>query len=343
MSDKKNLPPQRNLYLFIIRYQGLLAISFSLILMAWFVYLQSRESQGIQRIEHITNEVSELNPKTASFTLPDELTFAGEPVPLKDPEVYRRVDRELHRVIYFHSSTLIILKRSHVWYPDFERILQAHGVPEDFKYLVPVESKFRNVVSHKGAAGFWQFMPHTGREYGLRIDREVDERYNPYKAAHAACELLKYLKNKLGTWTAATAAYNMGYYALRKQIRRQGTKNYFELYLNSETRRYIPRILAFKLLMEDPEGYGYALAEPAYYSKEPTYSLTIDHSIQDLREFCKALGISYKTLKYHNPWLLRNSLTIKEKGKTYDIKVPKETVIDGQVVRVRIPPAFRSS
>ena len=255
-----------------------------------------------------------------AIAMPQNLTLAGEKLPTNDPDVYERLDRELHVNTYWQSNTLLTIKLANKYFAIIEPILKKNGVPDDFKYLAVIESGLRNVVSPAGAAGFWQFMKTTGKEYDLEITSEVDERYHLEKATEAACIYLLSAKEKFGSWTLAAASYNMGMAGLQKQLDRQKATNYYDLLLNLETSRYVLRIVALKEILENPIKYGFHFSEDDLYTLEKTKVLTVDSAIANLADFAKMNNMSYKTLKVHNPWLRQNYLKNTSK-KTYKIKV----------------------
>lgn len=259
-----------------------------------------------------------------SLSLPPTAELAGESVPLNDPEVQERLDRELLVNTYWQSNTVLMIKRANRWIPTFQKIFKEAGVPEDLVYLGLIESGFQNVVSPAGAAGYWQFLESTGKEYGLIIDGEVDERYHPEKSAKAAAEYLKSAKEELGSWTLAVASYNMGISGVKRQLERQQASNYYDLLLNSETSRYVFRVIAVKDIVTQPEKYGFHVAETDLYNPLDTRMVSIDTAIADLPKFAADMGINYKTLKYHNPWLREAFLRNKHK-RTYNIEIPTNT------------------
>jgi len=252
--------------------------------------------------------------------LPSAVTFAGENVPLDDPEVRERLDRELTVNAYWQSSTIIILKRANRWLPTIEKILKEEGVPDDFKYLCMAESAFDNAVSPAGAAGFWQFLKSTGTQYGLVIDSEVDERYNLEKATRAACKYLLSSKQTTGSWTAAAAGYNMGNAGVNRQQNLQGQTEYYNLLLNTETSRYVQRIIALKIIHQNQKDYGFYLTKDDLYP-ELKYTLQQVSSAQNWVDFAKQNNTTYKALRIYNPWIRDMSLVNREK-RTYDVKIP---------------------
>lgn len=260
--------------------------------------------------------------KGATPPLPNTLDFAGEKVPLDVYYVREALDKEMIVNCYQHSKTIQIIKRAARYFPVIEPILKEEGVPDDFKYLCVAESGLENVVSPAKAAGFWQFIPSTAKIYNLEISDDVDERYNLEKATHAACKYLKKSKANLGSWSLAAAAYNMGEANLKKNIENQNVNNYWDLYLNQETSRYVYRILSFKLIMENPHTYGYEFCQAQLYHPIPYKEVTVTSPLPSLYDFAKEKGVSYKELKFLNPWLRNSKISVS--GKSYTIKIPKK-------------------
>ena len=130
--------------------------------------------------------------KIISPKIPESISIFGEVVPLENFEVYERVDRELLVNTYWHSATILAIKRAARWFPVIEPILKQNNIPDDFKYLAVVESNLENVVSPAGATGYWQFIKSAAKQYGLEVNDEVDERYHIEKSTEAACKYLKY-------------------------------------------------------------------------------------------------------------------------------------------------------
>ena len=261
-----------------------------------------------------------------SLTIPEKVSLAGEEVPLQMVDVREKLDRELLVNTYWQSNMLLYIKRSKKWFPVIEPILKEEGVPEDFKYLALIESGLTPVVSPAGAEGFWQIMEETGKELGLEINSEVDERYHVEKATRAACKYLKDAHEKYNNWTLAAASYNMGKTGLDRQLDRQQVENYYDLLLNEETARYIFRLLSAKLILAQPEAYGFKFRSKDLWHQIETKTLTVDTAIDNLATFAKDHEINYKVLKNLNPWLRRNHLT-NSRGKTYEIKVPTQEAI----------------
>lgn len=253
--------------------------------------------------------------------LPSSISFAGEQVPLNDWEVRERLDRELVVNCNLHSSTIFLIKKANRFFPTIERILAENNIPDDFKYLCMAESGLDNVVSPSGASGFWQFMRGTAPSYGLFVSTEIDERYNLEKATLAACKYLLEAKNTTGSWAAAAAGYNMGIAGIQNQMSKQGSSNYYDLYLNSETSRYLSRIIALKLIYENQNNYGFYIDKDDLYPVLATKEIEVNGS-EDWYNFAKNNNTSYKMIRKLNPWIREPKLINKEK-RTYFVSIPK--------------------
>lgn len=258
-----------------------------------------------------------------ALPLPEKMDFAGEAVPLQNPDIRERMDRELLVNTYWQSNGLLLFKRANKYFPQIEPLLKKYGLPDDFKYLAVAESGLEYTSSPAGASGIWHFMKGTGLEYGLEINDYVDERYNLEKATMVAAEYLKSAKNKFGSWTMAAAAYNAGSGGMNKQINRQKETSYYDLLLNDETSRYVFRILALKEIMTHPEQYGFNFREKDLYTNVPTFKVKVNTPVEDWAEWVKPYGINYKILKLHNPWL-RDTFLKNSSGKEYVIEIPEK-------------------
>jgi len=256
-----------------------------------------------------------------SYDLPMNLNFAGEPVPIEIPDVLERLDRELQINIYLHSSTIFLIKRANRWLPQMQEILRKHNIPDDFKYLPLIESGLLNDISPKDAVGYWQILKTSGRELGLEIEKDVDERYDPLKAAEAACKYLNNAYRKFGNWTLVAASYNRGIAGVGRALENQQVDNFYDLHLVDETSRYVFRIIAIKEIIENPTKYGFNVSPKHLYQQELLRYIEVKETIPDLIKFSKQQGVNYKLLKRHNPWLRDDRLTVK-KGKTYRIALP---------------------
>jgi hypothetical protein len=258
-----------------------------------------------------------------SYKIPTDLSFAGEKVPLENPDIMERADREFLVNTYWQSNGILLIKRANKYFPIIEPILKEEGVPDDFKYLAVIESGLQNVVSPAGARGFWQIMPSTGKELGLEVNDNVDERYHLEMATRAACQYLKESKERFGSWTLAAAAYNAGNAGVSKQMERQQVSDYYDLLLGEETGRYMFRILAIKEILQNPEDFGFNVEQDHKYKLVPTRKIKVDYEVEDFAAFAKAEGINYKLLKIHNPWLREAHLNNRSK-KMYEIEIPLE-------------------
>ena len=253
--------------------------------------------------------------------IPNNVHIAGESVPLESFGVREQLDREMVVNTYHHSSTMLYLKRASRWFPVIEPILIEKGIPDDFKYLAIIESGLSQVVSPAGAAGFWQFMKGTAPQYDLRITKEIDERYHVVKSTYAACNYLLEAREEFGSWALAAASYNMGKAGIRRELEEQGVQTYWELHLNSETARYVYRLLAIKAIFEAPESFGFSIQADAFYLPYNTRTIWIDSSIDDLSTFARFHGSNLKALKTLNPWLRSTRMTVAV-GDSVAIEIP---------------------
>lgn len=254
---------------------------------------------------------------------PEELYFAGERVPLERNDVKESFDREILVNTYWQSQTMLFIKRANKFFPIIEPILREYSVPDDFKYIALAESGLENVVSPARAVGFWQLMEGTAKDYGLEVNSEVDERYHYEKATTAACKYILESYEKYKNWTMVAASYNVGRRGIDRQVERQKETDYYDLLLNSETARYIYRILAIKLIIENPKDFGFHFDKEDLYYQIPYSEVEVDKSVPDFADFAKSYGTNYKILKRLNPWLRESYLTNRY-GKTYVIKIPVE-------------------
>lgn len=283
-------------------------------------YSSNRQERTAQVEPIVIDSVKFENARFIS--LPSKLDFAGEPVPLSDPDVRERLDREIHINTYWHTNTILMIKRANRWLPIIEKELANAGIPDDFKYVVAIETNFKNDTSPANAVGFWQFLKTSGREKGLEITTEVDERYDPQKATVAAAKYLMHSYKKFDSWTLAAASYNRGVSGMIRAIEHQNERNYYSLLLNEETSRYLFRILAAKLILSAPQEYGFMVNSNELYQPFETYDIEIAESIPSLVDWAQQHSISYRQLKRYNPWLRADKLTITG-NKKYIIKLPK--------------------
>jgi membrane-bound lytic murein transglycosylase D len=254
--------------------------------------------------------------------VPKSYTLFGEKIPLEQWDIRERFDRELLVNTYMQGTTCYIIKLMGRYMPMIEERLKANNVPDDFKYLCVAESALQNQISKAGAVGFWQFMKGTAPSFGLHIDDEVDERYNPEKATDAACAYLKQAYNKFGNWTAAAASYNCGMGGYNGAMTAQGENSFYNLLLPEETMRYIFRIAALKYILSNPTRSGFNLDYDDVYHSANVKRVTITYGIGDLIQYAKNKGTNYKMLKLLNPWMREKYLN-NTKGRTYTVILPQ--------------------
>jgi len=266
---------------------------------------------------------STTNNSSRAFPLPDSVSFAGERMPLENIDTRESLEREIIITAYRHSSTIMIIKRAPRYFPVIEKILKEYNIPDDFKYLAVAESDLSNLISPAGATGFWQIMAETGKEQGMEINTEIDERYNIERSTKFACEYFLKSYAKYGNWTLTAASYNGGRNGLDDQIEIQHEKNYYDLLLNEETARYIFRAVAYKLIIANPTAYGFDLTDKELYPVMKFSEVKVDTAVKDFSMFAKKFDTNYKILKMLNPWLRKPYITNKS-GKSYVIKIPAE-------------------
>ena len=299
----------------ILSVIGLICISGLFI----FSMQKAPSDETIGKEEPIVNDYN-----VYALEMPEGLNFAGEMMPVESPDIYERMDRELLVNTYWQSNGLLLFKRAQKYFPIIEPILKKNGVPDDFKYLAVIESGLvPTAISPAKASGVWQIMPATGRENGLEVNSNVDERYNVEMATEVACKYLKKAKEQLGSWTLAAAAYNAGNAGISRRLEEQGVSNYYDLLLGEETGRYVFRIVALKEILNNPSKYGFNFNKSDLYKYIPTYKVEVDTAVTDFSKFAKRFGINYKILKIHNPWLREGHLNNKSR-KLYTIEIPKE-------------------
>lgn len=268
-----------------------------------------------------TKETAQSFYQVTVADLPKEVTFASNNVPVENIDVAEKLDREFMVNTFWHSQTLLLIKRANRWFPVIEPILKKNNIPDDFKYLAVIESGLDNVTSPSGAKGFWQFMKPTATGYNLEVSDDVDERYHLEKSTEAACKYLNSAYDIFNDWTLAAASYNMGKTGLQNKLDEQKVTNYYDLLLNIETGRYVYRIVAAKYILSNPKKYGFNLENKNLYPPYQTYSIAIDTTINNLVDFALKNKSNYKTLKLLNPWLRSNQLNAS-KSKNYTILLP---------------------
>jgi membrane-bound lytic murein transglycosylase D len=279
------------------------------------------QNKAILGVPEYLDEYEEVT-KVSIPGLPKNPKFCDEILDLSDPNIHERLDRELTINTFLHSSTILLIKKANRYFPMIEKILKEEKVPDDMKYLCVAESALSPAVSPSGAAGFWQFMEATAKEYGMLVNEQIDERYNIEKSTRAACAYLKKSYKELGTWSLAAAAYNAGKNGINNQIQIQNQNDYFNLHLNTETSRYVFRIVALKYILTTPIKYGYAIKEEQLYKPIDYNKLEVTKSRINWITFCEEYGISYKTLKYHNPQI-RQIIWENKTQNTIEILIPK--------------------
>ena len=276
----------------------------------------------------VSSSTDELHPVEARpstvkpFELPEQMSIAGESMPLERLDAQESLDREILVNSYWQSNNLLMLKRSDKWFPVITPILADEGIPEDFKYLALIESGLQNIVSPAGAAGPWQIMKTTGREAGLIINSEVDERYHMEKATRVACAYLKEAYGMFGNWTLAAASYNMGMAGTARRLDEQKVNSYYDLRLNSETARYIFRLAAVKHIHEHLNEYGYVYHQTEGYTLPDFDTIQVQGAVASWVDWAQERGMTYKDLRLYNPWIRSSKLT-NSSNNTYSILVAK--------------------
>ena len=267
--------------------------------------------------------------------IPEVLTFAGDTIPIQDSDIRERLEKEILINQHWTSSTSLWIKKSGRWSPMIDSILKKNQIPEDFKYLVAIESGFDNVTSNKGAVGFWQLMEPTAREFGLRIDEEADERLNPEKSTEAACKLIARGKSVFGKWPETAVSYNIGITGLKSVMAGQYTDSFYDLLINPESGRYLFRILAAKLILSMPDKYGYFNLAP--YERFASRDQVISETISDLPYWCRQNGFSYKCFRILNPWIRTNRIRIVDSLGQVKVKIPTNCTQFTQLPRPELP------
>ncbi len=275
----------------------------------------------LNKQEAIKEEVS---AQFGSVYIPDSLLFADVEVPLRFFDTRESLEREILVNSHFHSQTIRFIKLAPRYFSIIEPILKEMGIPDDFKYLAVAESNLDpKAVSPAKAVGMWQFLEGTAKEYGLEVTKEVDERYHVEKSTRAACRYLLKAYETFNDWALVAAAYNGGVNFIKQQMEKQKENNYFNLLLGEETERYLFRIMALKLVLENPEIYGFMVKGNEKYPIIRTVEVEVDSTVSNFADFAKTHETNYKILKYLNPWLREGYLT-NTSGKKYMIKVPVE-------------------
>jgi hypothetical protein len=279
------------------------------------VFIASRDSGKVK------DERPLVSSMTVSPEIPATVSFCGKTIDLTRYNMRESFDRELSSFTYFHSTTLLMIKRANRYFPLIEPLLKKHGIPDDFKYLAVIESHLEPRVSSPAKAmGMWQFMEATGRQYGLAITPTIDERCHVEKATIAACKYLKEAYGKYGDWISVAASYNIGMGRISSELIQQKADNAFDLWLVEETTRYPYRIMAIKQIFENPYRYGFVLTGRNLYKPFKTQKVPVSADIPDLVAFAQRYGITYADLRRFNPWLRDRKLLTG--GKTYTLEIP---------------------
>lgn len=257
-------------------------------------------------------------------TIPREVSFAGQKVDLDRVDMWERLDRELTSMVYTHGNTLLQIKRANRYFPLMAPILKKNGVPEDLLYLACIESYLNpRAVSSAKAAGLWQFMPATARDYGLEVNEYVDERYDPVKSTEAACRYLKAARSRYGNWESAAASYNAGMGRISNELSAQDEQSAYDLWLSQETMRYVFRLLAAKIIMEHPTEFGFSLTADQLYQPLEYTEIEVSEPVASWTDWARAHDTNYYTLREYNPWITAKSLPNKD-SKTYTVRIPTE-------------------
>ena len=268
--------------------------------------------------------------------IPVQVTFAGEKIELTSQDRRERMDREMLSFCYSHINTMLQIKRANRLFPIVEPILAKHGIPSDFKYLMIIECNGDvEARSGAGAAGPWQFLEKTGRQYGLEVNGEVDERYNIEMATVAACKYLKESYEEYGDWLTVAASYNTGRANVTKRINAQKEEKAINLVLLPETSRYIFRLLAVKTIFSNPQAYGFILKESDLYPTIPiAKTITVSNAVTSWADIAKEHGLTYLQLHEANPWIRSASMANKS-NKTYKVKIPDVKALEYDPTKTR--------
>ncbi|MFP4528399.1 MAG: lytic transglycosylase domain-containing protein [Candidatus Kapaibacterium sp.] len=295
----------------------------------FFLIACSPDSDGQQSQAPVARMQQHEIPKNfnnyiSTLRLPDRLELCGEEIPLDIPEVRQRAEREFYLLLQQPGQIMLYLKRSGRYFPMFERVIRENNMPEDIKFLAVAESALYQAISSAGAIGLWQFMKDTGRKMGLRIDYYVDERRHPEKSARAAMKYLRQGYAGSKSWILTLAGYNMGHTGVKRRLAHQSADDYFDLYLNEETSRFIFRIALIKEFMTNPAKYGFVVDPADLYTEPNVRKVVVRTNIKDLADWAIKQGTSYKYVRMLNPWILGKSLPWPRKGETWEIDLPAE-------------------
>ena len=257
----------------------------------------------------------------SSLKLPGKLSFCGEAVPLEIPEVRERAEREFYIMLQQPGQLILYIKRAGKYFPMFEKLLKDNNMPDDIKYLSVAESALYMARSAKDAVGLWQFIPSTAKALGLIVNENIDERRHPEKSTLAAIKYLRQGYESHKSWMLAAAGYNMGHENLKDNVIFQNSKDFFDLFLNEETSRYILRIVIIKELMENASKYGFQIPEDQIYKPDSNKLIKVESHISNLAEWAKEHTTTYKNVKLLNPWILKRELPSPPKGTVWEIAI----------------------
>lgn len=295
-------------------------LSAGLLLLSGMKMQAGTESRKVQ-----TSPVSARSSRTGSQIpdIPEYCIFAGDTIRFDNDDMRERLDRELIAFTFSHSTSILMLKRAPKYFPIVEPVIRSYGMPDDIKYLMVIESNLDpRAVSTAGAAGLWQFTEATGRQYGLEVNSNIDERYNIEKATAAALKYLKAAYGKYGDWLTVAASYNAGQNRISSEIVKQREGKAVDLLLPNETSRYIFRLLAAKMMFENPQAFGFTLSPDELYRPTPVrQKVETTDEIPNLVDFAEKYGTSYYELKNANPWLREDKLK-NSSHRQYIITIP---------------------
>lgn len=274
------------------------------------------------------NRAQRVMPDVFPPEIPTSMVFAGDTIDLTQQDRRERMDKEMLSFTYSHINTMLIIKRANRLFPIVEPILKECGVPDDFKYLMIIESNGDpEALSPSKAGGLWQFLEKTGREYGLEVTEEVDERHHTEKATRAACKYLKGSYELYGDWLTVAASYNTGRANVTKRRERQKEEKAIDLVLPDETSRYIFRLMAVKTIFECPAKYGFMLRSSDLYPAIPIEKeVTVNSAVIDWPDFAKKHGLTFLQLREANHWIRRTTLNNKT-GKSYKVQIPDKDAL----------------
>lgn len=283
--------------------------------------------QSIDTVKKVSTDTASLPYRgyaaVISPEMPISMVFCGDTIDFDGIDMAERLDRELTTTIYNHTATSLIIKRANRYFPTLIKILSENDVPEDIVYLAVTESSLdATAVSPAKAAGMWQFMPETGKEYGLEVNDYVDERFDIEKETVAACNYLKKAYAKYGDWASVCSSYNAGMNKISNELQNQQVDNAFDLRLVSETSRYVFRILAYKIFLSNPKQFGYRLNANQLYQPIEYDIEEVNTAVDSWITWAREHDITYAQLRDANPWIRSDHLP-NEEGKVYKVKVPK--------------------